>query len=69
MNDNMDGLYLVVLASKDFKAWWQANAVLLPREMFALNETSLTAQRLAQLQATFDAAGLGATETRRRRGA
>ena len=63
VNDNMDGLYLVVLASKDFKAWWQANAVLLPREMFALNETSLTAQRLAQLQATFDAAGLGATET------
>ena len=59
VNDNMDGLYLVVLASKDFKAWWQANAVLLPREMFALDETSLTAQRLAQLQATFDAAGLG----------
>ncbi len=44
-HDNMDGLYLAVLASKDFTTWWQANAVLLPRDMFVFAGQPLTPQQ------------------------
>ena len=41
VTDAMDGLYLTLRASKDFKTWWQANKVLLPRDNFALVEPGL----------------------------
>lgn len=53
INDNMDGLYLAVLASKDFTTWWQANAVLLPREMFVFAESPLTPQQNRSLSEVF----------------
>ena len=43
VSDSMDGLYLTLRASKDFKTWWQANKVLVPRDNFNLIEPTMTA--------------------------
>jgi hypothetical protein len=52
-NENMGGLYLVLLSSKDFYSWWQANEILLPRELFALNSSSLSSAKRDELSRIF----------------
>jgi hypothetical protein len=48
----MDGLYLSIRASKDFKTWWQANKVMVPRDNFdmvpELNRPMATRPALTQ---------------------
>ena len=62
VNANMDGLFLTILASKDFKNWWQANHVMMPRDMFHLSNITITAKQLSELKDSFDKAALDADE-------
>ena len=62
VNENMDGLFLTILASKDFKNWWQANHVMMPRDMFHLDNITITNAQRSELKDSFDKAALDADE-------
>jgi hypothetical protein len=44
----------VVLTSKDFGDWWQANEVLLPRELFSINRTATSADTREELTRNYE---------------
>jgi len=62
VNRNMDGLFLTIHAAKDFDTWWQANTVLLPRELFRNVSRPMTLDTNLTLTAQFQTA-LSETES------
>ena len=55
LNDPQHSTYFMIFATRDFKFWWQANPMLLPRDMFEQNQSAHHSVALIEeLRAIFD---------------